>query len=140
MNPFAPSWLCGLQLIAVKKLEYSWAFSFERGGSLGVESLWRLVSPDGIVITSTDHSQQFGMTAPVDAADVLSKAISDAVISSVTLAEGTSDLFLHFSSLHVLQIFNTSCGYESWQLVDPSGVHLIAQGGGQLAQYKDVKV
>jgi hypothetical protein len=79
------------------------------------------------------------MPAPVDAVDVLSKAISESVISSVTLVEGTSDLFLHFSSLHVLQVFNTSCGYESWQLIGPSGVHLIAQGGGQLAQYKDTK-
>ena len=64
------TWLVGLQLKAVEKKDYSWFFTFDDGGSIATESFWRLITIEGVAVTSEDHGHQFGLPAPVDAANL----------------------------------------------------------------------
>lgn len=51
----------------VERREADWAFDLLNKTGLAVGCHWRLVSPDGIVLTDEDHGQRFGLPEPVDA-------------------------------------------------------------------------
>lgn len=61
------TWLIGRTINKVEKLDYSWFFVLNDGGSIATESPWRLVTSQGIVVTSEDHGHPFGLPAPVNA-------------------------------------------------------------------------
>lgn len=128
--------LCGATLASVEALEFGWTFSFSNGASVTTLSLWRALSAHGIAVTSRDHQQQFGLPAPVDAAQ---RAVSVLLgkITSAELAPITSDLRIRFGSTITLEFLNTSLGYEGWHLVTRGGGRsarrMIALGGGDVA-------
>lgn len=125
-------WLKDRRLVSVIRQEYQWVFHFEDDSRLTVECLWRLLEDGRIRVTSEDDGQQFGLPAPVVAADEVSRRIVGSSVASVTLHDGTLDLELRFQTSHVLQVLPTSSGYEGWNAGNGARLY-IAGGGGELA-------
>jgi hypothetical protein len=112
-----------------------WSFAFAPGRTLQVESLWRVITPRGVVLTSNDHGQRFGLPSPVDASKEVSILLASKAITSVTVDELTSDLTIAFGPELRLEVVATSAGYESWQIHDSAGVNYVAQGGGKVSTW-----
>ena len=130
------TWLIGCSIRSVSFHEpHVWSFAFEPGRTLQVESLWRIVTPRGVVLTSGDYGQRFGLPAPVDASKEVSKLLASEAISAVRVDEATSDLSLAFGPDLRLEVVATSAGYESWQIHDAAGVNYVAQGGGKVSTW-----
>ncbi|WP_425456473.1 DUF6188 family protein [Arenimonas terrae] len=113
-----------------------WAFSFEPGVGIGVECPWRLLQGGSVAISSEDHSQQYGLPAPLDVAEVATNLLSLHLVTHVDVREGTADLIIDFGDALRLEIIPMSSGYESWGVTTPSGFYVFAQGGGQLSGYR----
>ena len=136
MNPVDLSWMVGKH-ITVSFSEFStWVFSFGDSLGISVDCPWRLLEHGRIVISGDDHRQQFGLPAPVDAAERASSLLNDKVIRLVEVREGTADLLIDFDGNIRLEIIPFSSGYESWQVSAPTGKHIVAQGGGQLSAWQ----
>ncbi|MFY9620715.1 MAG: DUF6188 family protein [Pyrinomonadaceae bacterium] len=126
------SWLVGRQCTAVHRDEFSWNFIFD-AGAVTTPCLWRLIDAGRIRVTSEDHGQQFGLPAAVDARAEVESRLVHHVIQSAKVRADTGDLILEFGGELVLELLQTSSGYEAWQLTSPGGEHVIAMGGGDLA-------
>lgn len=124
-------WIIGQRINDMGKQDYTWFFDFDSGGSITTESTWRLVTVEGIKATSEDHGHQFGLPAPLDAIDVLKKAIGQQTITQYKLDPITGDLLLIFDTKCELQFLNLSSGYESWHIVH-GAQEIICMGGGKL--------
>jgi hypothetical protein len=94
---------------------------------------WRVIRDGGIVLSSEDHGQQYGLPAPVDAEAECRRLIGGAVVAGAEVRDETRDFVIRFASGTRLELVPLSSGYESWQLGGPGGSLVIAQGGGQLA-------
>jgi len=126
--------LVGQHLRSVEKKDYTWFFEFADDIAISTESPWRFMSAGGIVVTSEDHGQQFGLPAPVDAAErVLSRAAGQAVIAA-SIMRTTGDLSIEFAQQLHIQLLQMSCGYESWRL-HIRGSETICTGGGEIAYF-----
>ncbi len=123
--------LQGAHLERIEKREYDWLFQFNTGCSISVESLWRLVSDDAIVVTSEDHAQKFGLPAPLDAGLVAAEKLGQESVARIQISAATSDLSLDFGRGRVLQFINTSSGYESWNFVSVE-MQVIGRNGDRI--------
>src|SRR5258708_29973868 len=110
MNELA--WLVGHRLQSFARRDYDWVVAFDKDGSLVVACLWRLVESGRIRFTSEDDGQQFGQSAPVDAAAEVNGRLAGAAVETVELRQGLLDLELRFNTGHSLQIIPDSSGYE----------------------------
>ena len=129
------SWLVGRQCSAVHREEFSWIFVFD-AGAVTTPMLWRLIESGRIRVTSEDHGHQFGLPAPVDARKEAESILLSRVIELATVRADTGDLILEFSDDLVLELLQTSGGYEAWHLISPEGQNVVATGGGELALWK----
>jgi hypothetical protein len=127
-------WLLKQRLSQVEKKDFTWIFSFEAGGSVNTQSMWRLVTPSGIFVTSEDHEQLFGLPAPVDAGKRVMDTIQNKRISSYSCERPCSDLMISFEGGAQIQFLSTSCGYESWEMWNGT-TQIICTGGGELAEF-----
>jgi Family of unknown function (DUF6188) len=110
-------------------------FTFEfDDASLAVDCLWRIKVDSRVALTSYDHTQQFGLPAPVDAHAEAISCLKDRRVSEVALDEKCADLTLVFEGQIRLEIVTDSSGYEPWNFTAP-GVHLVALGGGGIADF-----
>jgi hypothetical protein len=127
------SWLAGQRIVAVTLEEdLSWKFLLEANASLRVGCLWRILERGKIILTSEDHNQLFGHSAPINAQERAMTLLAGESITEAAMREGTLDIFADFGHGRRLEVFANSAGYESWELLDPSGVLTVAQGGGNL--------
>jgi hypothetical protein len=94
---------------------------------------WRVIRDGGIVLSSEDHGQQYGLPAPVDAEAECRRLIGGAVVAAAEVRDETRDFVIRFASGTRLELVPLSSGYESWQLGGPGGSLVVSQGGGQLA-------
>jgi hypothetical protein len=132
MTSFDFSWMVG-RPVRVSFLDPAiWYFTLGDSLSIGAECPWRLLHAGTIVVSSEDHLQQFGLPAPIDAAEHVSSLLAGLVVQRVEVREGTADLFIEFGGEYRLEIIPFSSGYESWQVSTPSGKSVIAQGGGNI--------
>jgi len=131
-------WLVGTRLESVEKKDYTWFFILSGEGSIATESPWRLVTKEGLRVTSEDHGQLFGLKEPVDAAARVLAATTEKKVVSYRVAEQSSDLIVVFEDDVRIEFLNLSCGYEAWRTLHQS-VHVICLGGGELAMFKDQK-
>jgi len=127
--------LCGRSLTRVEPWEFGWTFGFDADDTtITSQSLWRVMT-DRIVLSSGDHLQRFGLPEPIDAGQYAASVLLGQVID-VALMPATSDLRIVFPSNVILELLNTSAGYEGWHLAWRSGkrktIELIALGGGDL--------
>ena len=132
--PFDLTWMIGRTIGHVRLNEPTqWSFSFEPGVGIGAECPWRLLQAGSVAISSEDHLQQYGLPAPLDAASVATSLLASQAVTSVEVRAGSADLILEMSGGLRLEIIPFSSGYESWGVTTPSGLHVVAQGGGQLS-------
>ena len=130
------SWLIGGTIREISFQEpTTWVFDFGLKTVLNVECLWRVIEREHIVFTSQDHGHKFGLHMPVDATARCTELFAKRRVAAVQLRESTADLFFEFTDHLRLEIISDSGGYETWQLSAPSGMSLIAQGGGQICKY-----
>lgn len=104
----------GTRLTEVSHSEFDWLFSFERNWNVRTQSYWRLIANGGIATSADDDGQWFGLPKPVDAAEIV-KALATEPLTAIEVVGTTTDLRIHFGSV-VLELLNTSSGYEGWQL------------------------
>ena len=128
------SWLIGCRFQLLTRREHDWVVAFDRGASLVIGCLWRLVESDRIRFTSEDDGHQFGLPSPVDAATEVNRRLAEASVEGVDLRERFLDLDVRFSTGHVLQVIPDSSAYEAWNLSSGNG-QVIAVGGGELVTY-----
>lgn len=132
------TWLVGKKLEKSEKKDYSWFFTFSEDGSIATESPWRLITNEGVRVTSEDHDQLFGLKEPVDATVRVLAATTGKKVLAYRVAERSSDLIVTFENGVHIEFLNLSCGYEAWRTSHPSG-EVICLGGGKLAIFKNQK-
>jgi hypothetical protein len=128
--------LIGHRLKSVARRDYDWVFYFDGDACLVVHCLWRLIENDRICTTSNDDGHQFGLPAPVNAADRVNSRLAEIAVDSLELRDGLLDLQIHFGSEHTIQVVPDSAGYEAWDLCHKKQ-RFIAVGGGQLVTIVD---
>jgi len=126
-------WLKENRVNSVEKRDYSWIFTFKTGDSVATETFWRIVNPERIVVTSSDHGELFGLKQPVDAAKCAMDELGNNTIVDYSCPEFCTDLILTFENKARLQFFNCSAGYESWRAINvTTNEEVISMGGGGL--------
>ena len=125
-------WLDGRRLLKAAKHDYSWLFTFSDGASIITESSWRLLSKEGIAVTSEDDGQLFGLKEPVDACARVMAAVGEREITECRLEERTSDLSIRFGDDVSVQFLTMSCGFESWRARIGSE-EIVCTGGGEIS-------
>lgn len=125
--------LVGHCLLGVERSDYDWLFRFENNISLRATCPWRIIVEGRIALGDGDHAQQFGLPKPIDGAAQSNGLLLNKAIESIAVREDTGDLTFRFEGRTVLEILNTSSGYEGWQLNDGASLNVIAMGGGELA-------
>lgn len=125
--------LIGQECSAVTRREFDWVFQFADSGALRTECPWRIVIGGKIALTESDHAQQFGLPAPIDGEVESKRLIAGKSIIGVTIRDGVGDISIAFDNGTVLEVWNSSSGYEGWGITVASGLSVIAMGGGELA-------
>jgi hypothetical protein len=128
----------GALLRSVEKKDYSWFFAFGDPLRIVTESPWRFITPEGIIVTSEDHGQQFGLPQPVDAGERVMSRLTALQVQSVSCDPKTGDLCVSFADKLYLQFLQISCGYESWRTITEQG-ESICMGGGEIAYFPTAK-
>jgi len=127
------NWILGRHIRAVSLVDpSSWWFELEGGGTLRVDTLWRIVAAGRVAATSADHGHRFGVPNPVNSAECATRALADAAVRQASVTEDTGDVVLEFDNATRLEILTTSSGYESWSIVSPTGDEAIGLGGGKV--------
>jgi hypothetical protein len=130
------AWLVQHPFTSLTRRDHDWVFVFDQDVRLVVCCLWRLLEQGTIRLTSQDDGQQFGLPAPLDMADEVTRRLGQSSITGVELREGLLDLDFQFSTGHVLQIIPDSSGYEAWNL-SRGHKQYLAVGGGDLVVFGD---
>ncbi len=95
----------------------SWVFTFGDGeAGLVVDCPWRIVAEGRIALAREDHGRQFGLPAPIDGVAVGERLLSGKPVTAVSVRRDTADLAIMFGGHAVLELFNASSGYESWNI------------------------
>ena len=128
------TWLVGRWVKSVSKEDYTWSFLFDDGSLVITEAFWRLVSADGVTVTSEDHGHPFGLPVPVDAGEVAKKRIEHKPVERLDLDERTGDLSLCFTDGIALQFLTVSCGYDGWHTIH-GDQEVISLGGGRIRTF-----
>ena len=135
MNPFDFSWMVGRNVQVSFSEPATWFVAFGDSLCISVGCPWRLIHDGSIAVSSDDHRQQFGLPAPIDAAERATSLLAGLPVQRVQVREGTADLLIDFERDWRLEIIPFSSGYESWQISTPSGKNVVATGGGELSAY-----
>ena len=99
-------WLLNQRLSQVEKKDFTWFFSFENGGSVSIDSAWRLITNDGLIATSEDHGHPFGLPEPVDAGKRVMAAVQNKRVLNYSCTERVSDLIIHFENERMIWFEN----------------------------------
>jgi hypothetical protein len=109
-----------------------WVFGFGPGVSLRVAAPWRIVGSGRIALGHDDHGQRFGRPRPVDGAATATALLRGRPVKAFSISAISADASVDFGDGLLLQVFNSSSGYEGWTLSDMEGRLVIAQGGGSV--------
>ena len=127
------SWIAGHGFREARRRDHDWLFVFTEGVGLVVWCPWRLLAPGRIRVSADDDGQQFGLPAPIDAAQVVTDLLAGCRARAVGVRSGVLDLVIDFDGNHTLEVLPVSSGYEAWQIDRPSDhSSVIAVGGGEL--------
>ena len=81
---------------------------------------WRVIKDGRASISSFDHKQQYGLPAPIDAVELLTKELQGQLVTDARHETETGDLLLWFTNNIKCQLFNFT-GYEIWEINFPDG-------------------
>ncbi len=115
---------------------WEWVFGFGTGVSLRVAAPWRIVANGAIALGHEDDGQRFGLPRPVDGAARALDLLRSRLVTVFDVADVTADARVEFGDGILLDVFNSSSGYEGWTLSDGTGRLLVAQGGGRLVEVR----
>jgi hypothetical protein len=133
---FDISWLIGRAVTEVVHTEpASWRFRFDDDSEIRPACPWRLIRSGSIALTSEDHGHVFGLGVPVDAAARCQALLGELKVRRAEVRDDTRDIVLDFDDGTRLEIVPLSSGYESWDIIEPSGRRTFAQGGGNLVTW-----
>jgi hypothetical protein len=125
------NWMVGDRVRAISPVEPAcWFFELASGGTLRVETLWRVVAGGRVEATSADHGHRFGLPEPVDSGARAKLALSDARVRRASIIHDTGDVVVDFDNDSRLEILTISGGYEGWSIVSPTRDEIIGLGGG----------
>lgn len=123
------AWLVGHRFESLTRREFDWLVAFDKGVTLTIACLWRLVERGRIRCTSEDDGHPFGLPAPVNAAAEVNARLVGASVEAVDLRTDLLDLEVRFTTGRALQLIATSAGYEAWELCGPKR-HFVAAPTG----------
>jgi Family of unknown function (DUF6188) len=127
-------WMIGKAMSDIRLMQpASWSFGFVGGGSIRVDTFWRVVADGRVQATSDDHGQQFGLPQPIDSGHRAARTLSNATVRRASIINDTGDVVLDFENGARLEILTTSTGYEGWSLLSPNRDEAIGLGGGDVA-------
>lgn len=126
--------LVGQSLTLVQREGGSWSFHFSGGSLISTEEPWRLLTPEGLHVSSLDDLEGFGLCETVNAAERVTEALQGEAITAAAWDSRSGDLNLHLNGERTLQFLQLSAGYESWRLVLNDG-EFICLGGGVIAEF-----
>ena len=89
-------------------------------GTVLKANYWRLIQDGRALLSSFDHQKKYGLPAPIDAKEQISRRLEGRICDDVQLNSETADLTLVFGETTKLQVFNFT-GYEIWELKFPNG-------------------
>jgi hypothetical protein len=111
-----------------------WEFRFGSNVSFAVATPWRVLAGGRIQVGGADDGQWFGLPRPVDAAARAMEFLRGRPVREFSIDLLSADVSVDFGDDVLLQVFNSSSGYEGWELSDESSTRLlIGMGGGGLA-------
>jgi len=125
----------GTGLSEIKKQDYTWFFGFWSNLQICTEGSRRLISLQGVVVTSQDHDRKFGRPSTIDAAARAAIETQNKKINDCQVADFTSDLSLFFDDGIQLQFLSLSSGYQSWRASDGTA-EVVCQGGGNIVVFE----
>jgi hypothetical protein len=129
------SWVVGRTVSEVRlRQPGQWCFLLGAKEWVTAECPWRILRGGRITLSSDDHAQTFGSPVRIDAAGAATALLASARITAVEVRAGAADLVIDFAGDLRLEVIPLSSGYESWQLGDPVGDTLVAQGGGNIVR------
>ena len=133
----AVEWVRGLscEAVAYDAETLEWVFRFGPGVSLRIAAPWRILGGGRIELGYEDHGQQFGLPRPLDGAATAMDLLRGRPVKIFSIAEISADASIDFGDGFLLQVFNSSSGYEGWLISDIEGRQVIAQGGGSVVSF-----
>ena len=93
----------GASLQRVEKLDYSWFFTFGESLLIATGSLWRLITPEKIAVSSEDHGHKFGLPQPVDASESVLPRLASLKVQTISIDGQTGD-FVRRNGIRLQQI------------------------------------
>ena len=113
----------------------TWHFSFNDGLAITLECFWRLFSENGIVWTSNDHNQIYGLPNPIDLQKEFFALLNLQELLRIERVEKTGDLSIEFTNGYYLEAYTDSSGYECWQ-IQYQGSRYVGMGQGEFVRYE----
>ena len=92
--------------------------TFSQSARLQTE-YWRIIKNGRHYLSSFDHRQVYGLTAPIDALEKAREELGGKTVLCAKFDRETGDLIFEFADLK-LQILNFT-GYEIWEINFPDG-------------------
>jgi hypothetical protein len=126
--------LVGGALVRTERGDHGWIFHFTHEAWVRVECPWRILFDHRIALGGGDHAQKFGRPEPLDASRESERLLRDKTIQVIRIRADTADLAIEFDDHTILEVLNTSCGYEGWEF-GGRGLNVIAMGGGELTSF-----
>jgi len=116
--------------IRIARRECDWVFELSEGRCICVESAWRVRDATQILATDMDEGQQFGLPAPIDAAERANEALQYSTVLSLEHDPATADLKIQLSKGLLIEVLTNSSGYESWQAYSKGDLAGVGGNGG----------
>ncbi|MGE0058861.1 MAG: hypothetical protein AB7P33_14815 [Dehalococcoidia bacterium] len=110
---------------------YSWFWYFDSAW-LSTGCFWRVVKDGRVFAASIDHGETFGRSTAVDLTSKLRQELDGVRLQHVDLDDETGDVTLHFGDRFQVQLFISSLGYESYDLI-VGGKNYVGMGSSHVA-------
>lgn len=94
-----------------------WWFGLRGHGGLRVDCPWQILAEGRLARASGDHQQQYGLPAPIDAADDATQLLRGRRIEAISVDSASADLSLRMDGAVTLRALMDSTGYEAWHLI-----------------------
>jgi hypothetical protein len=112
-----------------------WVFSFDGNRSLSAACPRRIIAEQRIVLGDEDDGHQFGLPEPLDGRKRAMNHLGNRAICGVRTRDDSGDLCVEFEGGNLLEIFNSSAGYEGWQC-STFELSIIGVGGGKIVVWQ----
>jgi hypothetical protein len=110
---------------------YSWFWYFGSAW-LSTGGFWRFLKDGSVFAGSIDHGETFGRGTAVDLTVRLKQDLEGSRLRHIDIDDATGDLTLQFGERFQVQVFISSLGYESYDLI-VQGKNYIGMGSSHVA-------